>query len=39
VSQAVAVLAYYTPQNNWILYREAKSWLDLVLSEHSSESK
>lgn len=31
VSQAVAILAYYTPQNNPILYNEAKSWLDLVL--------
>lgn len=33
VSQAVAVLAYYTPENNPILYREARSWLDLALSE------
>ncbi len=33
VSQAVAILAYYTPQNNPILYNEAKSWLDLVLSD------
>jgi aminoglycoside phosphotransferase (APT) family kinase protein len=33
VSQAVAVLAYYTPQNNPVLYREAKNWLALVLSE------
>lgn len=33
VSQAVAVLAYYTPENNPVLYHEAKSWLDLVLSE------
>lgn len=33
VSQAVAVLAYYTPENNPVLYREAKCWLDLVLSE------
>lgn len=33
VSQAVAVLAYYTPDNNPALYREAESWLDLVLSE------
>jgi aminoglycoside phosphotransferase (APT) family kinase protein len=38
VSQAVAVLAYYTPENNRILYREAKSWLDLVLSERASGS-
>jgi aminoglycoside phosphotransferase (APT) family kinase protein len=33
VSQAVAILAYYTPENNPALYYEAKSWLDLVLSE------
>lgn len=33
VSQAVAILAYYTPQNNPILYNEAKSWLDLVLNQ------
>jgi aminoglycoside phosphotransferase (APT) family kinase protein len=33
VSQAVAVLAYYTPENNPVLYQEAKAWLDLVLSE------
>jgi aminoglycoside phosphotransferase (APT) family kinase protein len=33
VSQAVAVLAYYTPQNNPALYREAENWLGLVLSE------
>jgi aminoglycoside phosphotransferase (APT) family kinase protein len=33
VSQAVAILAYYTPANNPTLYREAESWLDLVLSE------
>jgi aminoglycoside phosphotransferase (APT) family kinase protein len=33
VSQAVAILAYYTPQNNPILLREAQQWLDLVLSE------
>ncbi|WP_410985121.1 phosphotransferase [Bacillus cereus] len=31
ISQAVAILTYYTPQNNPILYNEAKSWLDLVL--------
>lgn len=35
VSQAVAILAYYTPQNNPILYNEAKSWLALVLGEGS----
>jgi aminoglycoside phosphotransferase (APT) family kinase protein len=33
VSQAVAALAYYTPENNPTLYGEAESWLDLVLSE------
>lgn len=33
LSQAVAILAYYTPENNPNLYREAESWLDLVLSE------
>jgi aminoglycoside phosphotransferase (APT) family kinase protein len=33
VSQAVAAVVYYTPENNPALYREAQSWLDLVLSE------
>jgi len=33
VSQAVAALAYYTPENNPTLYREAESWLELVRSE------
>jgi aminoglycoside phosphotransferase (APT) family kinase protein len=33
LSQAVAALAYYTPENNPSLYREAESWLELVLSE------
>jgi len=33
MSQAVAALAYYTPDNNPTLYHEAKNWLDLVLSE------
>lgn len=33
LSQAVAILAYYTPENNPVLFREAESWLDLVLSE------
>jgi aminoglycoside phosphotransferase (APT) family kinase protein len=33
LSQAVAILAYYTPENNPVLVREATSWLDLVLSE------
>src|SRR5262245_32686382 len=35
LSQAVAALAYYTPENNPSLYHEARSWLDLVLSEPS----
>lgn len=35
VSQAVAVLAYYTPENNLALYHEAEHWLDLVLSERA----
>ena len=33
LSQAVAALAYYTPENNPTLYGEATSWLELVLSE------
>jgi len=33
VSQAVAALAYYTPENNPSLYDEAESWLGLVMSE------
>jgi aminoglycoside phosphotransferase (APT) family kinase protein len=33
VSQAVAALSYYTPENNPALYREAEAWLELVLSE------
>jgi aminoglycoside phosphotransferase (APT) family kinase protein len=33
VSQAVAALAYYTPENNPSLYDEAESWLRLVMSE------
>ena len=33
LSQAVAALAYYTPENNPALYHEAKNWLELVLSE------
>jgi len=32
LSQAVAILAYYTPENNPILFHEAESWLDLVLT-------
>ena len=33
LSQAVAILAYYTPDNNPALFAEAQSWLELVLSE------
>lgn len=33
LSQAVAILAYYTPENNPTLLREAEAWLGLVLSE------
>ncbi len=33
LSQAVAALAYYTPDNNPALYHEAENWLALVLSE------
>ena len=33
LSQAVAALAYYTPNNNPTLYREAETWLELVLAE------
>lgn len=32
LSQAVAALAYYTPENNAALYHEAASWLELTLS-------
>jgi aminoglycoside phosphotransferase (APT) family kinase protein len=38
VSQAVAALAYYTPENNGILYREAQNWLELALSERRASS-
>jgi aminoglycoside phosphotransferase (APT) family kinase protein len=33
LSQAVAILAYYTPENNATLYGEAQSWLELVLTD------
>ena len=33
LSQAVAALAYYTPEIDPTLYREAEAWLELVLSE------
>ena len=32
LSQAVAILAYYTPENNPTLFHEAETWLDLALS-------
>jgi aminoglycoside phosphotransferase (APT) family kinase protein len=32
LSQAVAILAYYTPENNPVLFHEAEGWLDLVLA-------
>jgi aminoglycoside phosphotransferase (APT) family kinase protein len=35
LSQAVAALAYYTPQSNPTLYREATAWLELVLAERA----
>jgi aminoglycoside phosphotransferase (APT) family kinase protein len=33
LSQAVAALAYYTPENNPALYHEAESWLEMALPE------
>jgi aminoglycoside phosphotransferase (APT) family kinase protein len=33
LSQAVAALAYYSPESNPTLYHEAGAWLELVLSE------
>ncbi len=33
LSQAVAALAYYTPENNPTLYEEAENWLGLVMSD------
>ena len=35
LSQAIAALAYYTPENNPLLYREAENWLQLVMSERN----
>jgi hypothetical protein len=35
LSQAVAILAYYTPESNRTPYREAERWLYLVLSERA----
>ena len=34
LSQAVAILAYYTPETNATLHHEAERWLQLLLSEH-----
>jgi hypothetical protein len=33
LSQSVAILAYYTPENNPALFHEAERWLALALSE------
>jgi aminoglycoside phosphotransferase (APT) family kinase protein len=33
VSQSVAALSYYTPENNASLYHEAEAWLALALSD------
>jgi hypothetical protein len=38
VSQAVAALAYYTPENNPTLYHEAENWLRLVMPEREESS-
>jgi aminoglycoside phosphotransferase (APT) family kinase protein len=35
LSQAVGILAYYTVENNPVLYHEAENWLALVLSERA----
>jgi aminoglycoside phosphotransferase (APT) family kinase protein len=37
VYQAVAALAYYTPENNPSLFHEAQTWLRLVLSEREEQ--
>lgn len=34
LSQALGALAYYTPETNPVLVREARTWLTAVLSEH-----
>ena len=36
ISQAVAALTYYTPENNPTLYSEAEAWLDLAMSEREA---
>jgi aminoglycoside phosphotransferase (APT) family kinase protein len=33
LSQAVAILAYYTMENNAVLVSEARSWLELALAD------
>lgn len=33
VSQAVAILAHYTPENNPALFHEAEGWLEIALSD------
>ena len=38
LSQAVAVLAYYTPENNPTLFSEAENWLALVMCEREQRS-
>jgi aminoglycoside phosphotransferase (APT) family kinase protein len=35
LSQAVGILAYYTAENNPILYHEAENWLALLLAERA----
>lgn len=35
LSQAVAILAYYTPETNPTLFHEAECWLELVLAERA----
>jgi aminoglycoside phosphotransferase (APT) family kinase protein len=37
VSQAIAALSYYTPESNPTLYREAETWLGLVLSDRDDD--
>jgi aminoglycoside phosphotransferase (APT) family kinase protein len=39
LSQAVAILAYYTPENNPTLYHEAERWLEQVLLEREQRSQ
>lgn len=39
LSQAVAILAYYTPANNPTLYHEAEEWLSLTLAERGENTE